>query len=231
MGGLNIPDPDPDEEPNFTTFRSDVMWNYEVGAKTRWLDRRLVLNIAAYYTIWRNIQSDQFLGNGFKFIVNAGDARSRGLEVELLLRPTAQMELQANFFWNDPELTKANPFLGALPDNRLPGIPEISFGLSGFYEWPLTTKLTAYLSGNYSYVGAANLTFDEENSPRMGNYHIGNLRFGFTFARWRAGIFIENLWDTRANAFAFGNPFSLGRVGQVTPPRPRTVGLTLGWTY
>ena len=65
----------------------------------------------------------------------------------------------------------------------------------------------------------------------MGDYHIANLRLRISGRHWRAAVFIDNLWDSRANAFAFGNPFSLGRVGQVTPPRPRTFGLALGWTY
>lgn len=238
VGGINInspaaafPAPEPDDPPDFTKFASDKMWNFELGSKLRLFDRRLVANVAAFYTIWNDIQSDQLLDNGFKFIVNAGDARNKGVEVELLWRPTAQVELQGNFFWNDPELVRANAFLGALPDNRLPGVPQMSFGLSGYYEIPLGSRSTVFLSADYAYVGASRLTFDEKGSPSMGKYHLGNMRVGWTHGIWQVRLFLDNVWDSRGNTFAFGNPFSLGSTRQVTPPRPRTLGLAFAVNY
>jgi len=37
--------------------------------------------------------------------------------------------------------------------------------------------------------------------------------------------------NSDANSFAFGNPFSLPSVDQVTPLKPRTIGLELSWRY
>jgi len=31
-----------------TKYGSDSLWNYELGTKTRWLDRRLTVNGSAY---------------------------------------------------------------------------------------------------------------------------------------------------------------------------------------
>ncbi|TLY53936.1 MAG: TonB-dependent receptor, partial [Gammaproteobacteria bacterium] len=65
--------------PNITladtrSFRSDSLWNYELGAKTAWLDHRLTLNAAGFYIKWPNIQQAVLLQCGFQFIANAGAA-------------------------------------------------------------------------------------------------------------------------------------------------------------
>ena len=43
--------------------------------------------------------------------------------------------------------------------------------------------------------------------------------------RWSAGVFVTNPADSSGNTFAYGNPFTFGQVRQVTPQRPRTIGL------
>ncbi|MBS0612636.1 MAG: TonB-dependent receptor, partial [Proteobacteria bacterium] len=48
-------------DPNLTLadarkFKSDSLWNYELGTKTAWLDNRLTLNAAAFYIKWKDIQ-------------------------------------------------------------------------------------------------------------------------------------------------------------------------------
>jgi thiol-disulfide isomerase/thioredoxin len=39
----------------------------------------------------------------------------------------------------------------------------------------------------------------------------------------------SSLGTKGGNTFAFGNPFDLNRGPQVTPPRPRTIGVSLTW--
>jgi hypothetical protein len=64
----------------------------------------------------------------------------------------------------------------------------------------------------------------------MGNYFIGNARVGLAKGRWQGVLNINNLTNEHGNTFAYGNPFSLGSAGQITTPRPRTIGLTLNWS-
>ncbi|WP_163284524.1 TonB-dependent receptor domain-containing protein, partial [Enterobacter hormaechei] len=37
-------------------FGPESLWNYEVGLKTQFFDRRLVVNTALYYMAWSKIQ-------------------------------------------------------------------------------------------------------------------------------------------------------------------------------
>jgi outer membrane receptor protein involved in Fe transport len=87
-----------DIDPNITiadtrSFKSDSLWNYEVGTKTSWLEHRLTFNAAAFYIKWDNIQQQILLPCGFQYRANAGAAVSKGGEMELHARPTEPLEV------------------------------------------------------------------------------------------------------------------------------------------
>ena len=63
-------------------FKSDSLWNYELGAKTAWLDRRVTVNAAFFDIKWKDIQQQVLLPCGFQFNANAGAAESKGAEQE-----------------------------------------------------------------------------------------------------------------------------------------------------
>lgn len=230
IGGFNVNTPlaaitaiDPDED--ITRFESDALWNTEVGMKSSWLDGNLTANVSAFFVTWSDIQSDQILPNGFSFIANAGNAQNHGFEAELTARPHSNLEFYAAFFWNDPELKEANSFLNAHPGDALPNIAAVSASFGAVYDFPLPGRWEGALSADYSYVGRSFLTFAEETAPRMGDYHVGNLRLTAHTDQLRVGVYAENIWNERGDTFSFGNPFSLSAQRQATPVRPRTIGV------
>ena len=75
-------------------YESDHLWNYEVGAKTQWLDRKLTLNASVYRIDWRNPQVTAQLGCGFNVYVNAGGLKIWGGELEAVVRPAAGLTLR-----------------------------------------------------------------------------------------------------------------------------------------
>src|SRR5262249_45911392 len=137
------------------------------------------------------------------------------------------LHLSGNVFWNNPGLTDTNPLL-VTTEGNLPGAPAVSFGVAARYDWPLVHNTDAFAAFEYSYVGSSHLGFND-TTPSMGNYQLMNLRLGVLWGNWQAILFAENLMNDRGNTFAFGNPFSLPVEGQITPPRPRTVGVSLIW--
>jgi len=238
VGGVNINSPvsaafESELKPGetFTAFDSDNLWTFEGGAKTQWLDGRLVVNGAGSYTIWNDIQTDQILPNGLFFIANAGDARIIATELDLYYQPTQYLNLQANVFWNKSELFRANPVVGGLSDAQLPAIPNFQIGLSGSYQHPVSGNINFFVSADYAFIGQSDLSFGKGLFSVMGDYHMTNARLGFASGSWSATLFVKNVGNTKANTFAFGNPFSLGKVRQSTPAQPRTIGLTLKWKY
>jgi hypothetical protein len=46
-------------------FKSDSLWNYELGVKTAWLDHRVTFNAAGFDIIWKDIQQQVSLALRF----------------------------------------------------------------------------------------------------------------------------------------------------------------------
>ena len=228
LGGLNVNGP-PNATDEFEhAFDGDLLRNFEVGAKLRLFDARLTTNIAAYYVLWSNVQTDQIGSDGTFFILNAGDVRDYGMEADVTARPLAGVSLGAHMFWNKATLSNSDPTLAA-SEGVLPGAPDFGVGLSGRYDVAIDDAVSAFLGADYSYVGESHLGFNER-TPLMGKYHIVNVRAGVERADWRIAVFVDNLTASDGNTFAFGNPFHPGDSPQATTPRPRTIGMSLTWS-
>ena len=68
-------------------YDSQTAWNYEVGAKTNWLDNRLSANLALFYSDFKDLQVMQYdpTINGY-VADNAGKAESYGAELDVMAR-------------------------------------------------------------------------------------------------------------------------------------------------
>ena len=77
-------------------FEPEVQNTYEIGFKSRLLDNRLQLNVAAFQNDVSDLQLSVFVPgiSSASILVNAGKARVRGVEVEATLRPTDRLTLQ-----------------------------------------------------------------------------------------------------------------------------------------
>src|SRR6202034_427801 len=69
-------------------YQPDTVWNYELGTKMEFLDRKLSIDVAAYRIDWKNVQqavTDP--GCGYEFVANVGTAQSKGFEAEINFKP------------------------------------------------------------------------------------------------------------------------------------------------
>ncbi|ALL14794.1 TonB-dependent receptor [Caulobacter henricii] len=207
-------------------YRGDELWSLELGARLSALDGRARLHAALFQTTWKDIQSDQLLPSGLAFTANIGDGRNLGLELEGTYQ-VGRLKLGGSFLINGPELENANPAFPARSDQSLAGVPGRSGGITAHYDWSLSDEVNLELDARYAYVGHSRLTFDAATAPTMGSYGSGRLALGLAAPRWRLTAALDNPANARGDTFAYGNPFTLRRTHQITPPRPRTLSLTL----
>ena len=93
------------------TYKAEKLWNYEIGAKTSWLDGRAVFNPAAFYMDYKDKQVstlavDPTTASGFRGIVsNAGSARVYGLELDTAFAVTENVRLNLAYTFLDAKYT------------------------------------------------------------------------------------------------------------------------------
>jgi len=217
--------------PSRATFEPDRLQNFEIGAKARLLDRRLVLRAAGFFDIWKNIQSDQYRPSGLAYTANVGDAHISGLEAEAAYDWGHGVSLQANALYSKPTFTRVNADFAGQLGSGLPGAPTLSGGVLARYDHPLPHNLGLTLVAQASYVGPARLTFDPAFSDHTDPVVDAELLAEVASGKWSATLFVNNPANASSNTFAYGNPFTFGQVRQVTPQRPRTIGLRLAAAF
>jgi iron complex outermembrane receptor protein len=101
-GGFNLRTSLPTIDP----FAEEKLRQYEIGAKTRWWDDRIQLNVAAFYSDYEDIQTDIFRAGptgATSTTVNGGQAEIPGVELELIAEPIEGVRLNMNYGWIHPE--------------------------------------------------------------------------------------------------------------------------------
>ncbi len=210
---------------------SDSLVNYEIGFKSILLDRKLTLDIAAFYMDWKDIQLNVVVG-GAAALANAGSARSQGIEGSILWEAVEGLRLGANGAYTDAKL-KADmpPGAGGLDGDRLPYIPKWSGSLTADYRAALSDTLGLQLGGGLRYTGSR--LSDVESSPlaiKTSGYTALDLNAAVTIdERWTLRAYARNVTDSGGAVTRGLSTDALGGVNYVVvvPTQPRTVGLAL----
>ena len=120
------------------------------------MDNRVTLNGAAFYIDWDDIQTNFVRADGHTFTVNAGAARSKGLELELRTLAAQNLELFATASFVDAELSEDQlPPGDGQSGDRIPAVPKTSFAAGLDYSRSLAANLQGFFNLNYRYVGSS----------------------------------------------------------------------------
>ena len=215
------------------TFDPETSDNYELGYRARLLDRRLRLGATAYWIEWRDLQFFE-LFPGFAFARrNVGDARSRGLELELEAAPARGLRADAALALTDTAYRGLAGFRGEEADviggNRLANAPTHTLALGAEVERPVARPgdepLTLALRADLRQVGRQYT--DLQNDLAVDPYAYLHARLALRWRAYSLALWGRNLGDARP--LGYGSPDTdplLGsRVALAAPPR--TYGLTL----
>jgi iron complex outermembrane receptor protein len=203
------------------SYTTDKLWQYELGVKSSWFGNRLIANAAIYDIEWTDIQTGIATDGGFSFFTNAGNARSRGAELELQARPVRGLELGAAVSYVDAKFRSAFQSLNVAVGDRLPNIPKVQANLNARYSWPVAGPWNGYVYGSYSYVGSRDNNANQ--AINMPSYNQISLRAGLERGDWDISLFVNNLADERAIT-GFENGLGPDRIHYL---QPRTIGIAL----
>lgn len=211
---------------NIDTFNSDELTSYEVGLKSRWLDRRLTLNAAAFQVDWSDLQQRQGLACGFTVNVNAGEAVLRGADVELdwLLAESTRVAVGLGFV--DTEITDNGGLSTIVEGQPIQNVPEWTWSVALDHEFTLA-NIAAYVHADYGFTDSSLSGNNSPTTPLLRpSYAIANLRIGGEFGVGELALFADNVFDEAAN-YADIPPLGVQAPGRprIVVNQPRTVGV------
>jgi iron complex outermembrane recepter protein len=223
---------------------------YELGAKLRLFDRRLLLTSALYYGDWTNqhVSSTVPVVNpttGQTTLVNVvsaiGQTALSGLELEASLRATDHLSLQLGFALNDTDIRQfvcsqcqsTITGSGNVRGNRLANTPRTNGALGVTYERPVLGEWNGFTRVDYLYRGSQYAT--EANLARIGAAHTVNLRIGAESSALRVEAFVTNLFDDDTYKTASYTPnlanLTFGNALAVAPAERRSYGVRARYAF
>jgi iron complex outermembrane receptor protein len=223
-------------------YKPESLVAYELGAKTQMFDNRVRLNAAAFYSDYKDLQTQNFI-NGRQFFDNAGKAKIKGFEVEADVIPVRGLVLSGNIGYADLEYkTFILNGVDVASVARTPYNSKWTGRISAQYDAPEFSNgshLQARVEGRYrsSYYLTAtpfrNLTGQVvlENENKQPGYWLVDGRVGLMnvpvgSSSFSVSAFGQNLLDKQY--VSFGAPV-LSLVG--TYDRGRTYGVELGFAF
>src|SRR5579863_5975014 len=187
-------------------YSSDSVWNYEIGEKSAFFDRRLIANVSAYYERWTNPQLATNLA-GFGITANGANARIYGLEAELQALLSQEWTLGANIGYTNAKFTADSPITGYPSGYSVPDIPDVTAAATLRWKHPLTNDLSLIgtLEGNYvgtrtdaPYGETITLLNINTYLLHLPSYAFANVRLGLAGSQWTAMLYVNNISNERA---------------------------------
>jgi len=207
-------------------FGADYVENYELGAKTRWADNTVQLNMSIFYMDWSDYQLEVidpskdpctpeepvFCAQPWqKVVANVGDAHSTGAQVEVSWVPAEGWEVGGNAQWIEAMTDTEVPIANIPSGTRLPNIPsgKVSGWLSRSWEVDFIPGAEMVFRGQFSYTGESDnqmaLLGMGEGNPLHENedYLIADFSLGLTpgSKEWSVSLYLNNATDERAQYY------------------------------
>jgi outer membrane receptor protein involved in Fe transport len=221
-------------------FKSDSVWNYELGEKGEFFDRQLTLNADVYYERWNSPELATNVG-GFGYTVNGANASIVGAEVELWLKLPAGFSFAGNLGYADSKFLSSNSITGYQAGTAIPDSPKVTSSVTLRNVQPLSDQLQLTSSLSYNYIGertnapyGETITLYNENQllVHLPAYGLMNLRAGVKSDQWSFNLFANNLLnketllDTQPQINLQTAAFTRYIVNQ-----PRTIGLDVNYSF
>ena len=237
VGGTNYPLPVDLcqlSAPTPLSFKSDSLWSYEVGNKSRFLNNRLAIDADLFYVRWKGMQQELMLPCDFGYNVNVGDAVSYGAEVEIKFKPMASVLLDLSAGVTHAALSNNDAadagIPGAVDGAAIPGVPKFNLALTGQYSFEVNNNVQGFLRGGVHWTGASHGGFallpNGDPNPDFNRpaYDTVDASVGLSWDRWEMSLFGKNLFD---NDKVIQRPIVQSLQGQVYRIPPRVIGASL----
>jgi iron complex outermembrane receptor protein len=197
--------------------------NYEVGAKTQWLEDRLRFNIAYFDLEYVDLQTWSLIN--FVLVADNAAAEASGVEVDFAAAITENFTLSGNIATLDHKFTG-----GANVGNKLTRAPETSWSLIANFAIPLDSGAVLDLNAMGSYTDEFYFELSNDLRGLEPDVTVVDASVTYTSAdeRWDVALWGKNLGDELYAVHHINGSF--GGATKIWAP-PRTYGVSFNYYW
>ncbi|WP_026244719.1 TonB-dependent receptor [Dasania marina] len=232
------------EDPAWQQYDSDSVINYEVGFKGS--PGLMKYNVSLFYMDWDDAQLNTATPIwGFYAAINAGKARSQGVEVEIEGMLTDDLHYTVGYAYVDSELREDvfSPTGGAIAEKgeQLPGTARNILSASADYSQLLDSGInwTSRLHVYYQSASRNSIGSDPRFDIDFDGFQLWNASTQLIADSWTATLFAKNLTNeegvtgTLSEGYMGTEPSQnfLGNSSKDYIVLPRTLGVALTYSF
>jgi len=217
-------------------YDPETLTAYEVGFKSQFFDRRLIVNGAGFINKYKNFQGtllncdafSPFPGAPCAMTANVGDADIKGVEFEVQLRPVRGLTIDAAVGGLDFKYTRVNLATGISFDMTNIYTPSLTASAGVQYEFDLGKMGTLTPRVDLTYRSAIQTQAINTPLARIGALGLANAKITWRNPTgWAVDVAVQNLGDRfyYNSIFDQSNAPYFARTGN--PAQPRTASVTV----
>jgi iron complex outermembrane receptor protein len=232
--------------PEEARFNPETNWTYELGARTAWLNKTLILNASVFHTQLKDLQVAVASTLPGIFITgNAGAASASGVELQAEASLSDNLTGGLGYAYTDPKFKKNQfdySFLGCGVNNSICGVRDALGGVNiggkqlpnsskhqftahATYTRPVNETWDWYVRSDLAYKSGS--PFDTLNLSRSKGYALVNARLGIESDEYELSLWAKNLFNKDYVAgSSVGSRLTGFATNQVEHGNGRIVGIT-----
>lgn len=226
--------------------KPETVDSWEVGVKSQFLDRKVTLNAAAYWTEVKNYQAaiTEQIGTTSSFvryISNIPGVRSRGVEVDLTVAPSRYVRFTAGAAYNDAVYKNYTNAQSAPEDRNLKQTQDLSgvqLANAPKFVWNVGIDLAQpvnilghdnddiYTRFDYTHRSSNDTSATNSRYTKIPGYGLANARIG---VRLKDGAVDLSVWTNNLFDKKYFYSLDAATTGLITSGigDPRTIGATV----
>jgi len=227
-------------------FLPEKLWNYEIGLKLAAYDNRLLVNAAAFYIDWKDLQiQTNFLAvpgdisSAVELTQNATGARNIGFEIDAQAMVADGFVISGGYGYIDSEFDDFPVAILAggsqvdLTGRTLPRTPKVTWNAAAQYDTAISNSINGFArieafgrSSSFSDLEAVSQSILglPQFPYRAPHFGVVNIRMGVSSGNVSLSGFVENLFE---EDYYTSTSENFGLAGMRVRPNPRRYGIRL----
>ena len=205
-------------------YKPESSWNYEIGAKHPFWNRRFNAEVALFWIDWSDQHVQQRVDTGGFMIRNAGKTVSKGVELSMQCNPFNGLMIHMNYGYTHAQFkryqySKKVDYAG----KYLPMVPRHTVSGSMSYGKPVKHMFFDRYQVTMNFTGNGKTYWHEDNQMAQPFYVVLNAAGSLSWEKVTVGLWAKNLTNTHYMAYLF--KASSGTFAQ--PGKPFTIGANI----
>ncbi len=182
-------------------YGPDWVWDYELGEKAFFDNRRFSLDSSVYWINWTNIQEELMFLCGEGATINSGSAVSKGAELEFSAVAFQGLSLSGGIGYDYARIISPGALISIPPaGSPIQEVAPLTANAAGDYRHPLTPAMDWDFHLDWSYTGHRYSVANSPEFPRLiPAYFLLNGRFSILRGPAEYALFVRNMGGIHPN--------------------------------